>query len=103
MQTMMYRRFWGFTVIFCLCAATPALGQISRDARYDILRTVMADQAAARVNLPFGTEGVELTDSGQINNDKLQKEIQKNGASVQPGKVVTVTDIVFDDNKIILE
>ncbi|HLH30191.1 MAG TPA: hypothetical protein VKY31_03245, partial [Terriglobia bacterium] len=86
-----------------LCAATPALAQIFRDARYDILRTVMADQAAARLNLPFGTEGVELTDSGQINNDKLQKEIQKNGASVQSGKVVTVTDIVFDDNKIILE
>jgi len=81
----------------------PGLAQLSRDARYDLLRTVMADQAAARIGLPFGTDGVELSDSGQINQEKLQKEIQKNGQSIQPGKVVSITDMSFDDNKITLE
>jgi hypothetical protein len=100
---MKYHRFWVVPSILCLCAAVPGLAQISRDARYDILRTILADQAAARIGLPFGTEGAELSDSGEINNDKLQKEIQKNGQSVKPGQVVTVTDLTIDDNKIIVE
>jgi len=100
---MKYHRFWVAASIFCLCFTVPGLAQLSRDAKYDLLRTVMADQAAARIALPFGTEGVELTDTGDINKDKLQKEIQKNGASVEAGKVVTVTDLAFDDNKIIVE
>src|SRR5215831_14592173 len=100
---MKYRSFWVLPAIFCLCFSVPGLAQLSRDARYDLLRTVMADQAAARIGLPFGTDGVELSDSGQINQEKLQKEIQKNGQSIQPGKVVSITDMSFDDNKITLE
>jgi len=100
---MKYHRFWAVASIFCLCSAVPGLAQVSRDAKYDLLRTVMADQAAARIALPFGTEGVELNDAGEVNKEKLQKEIQKNGASVEAGKVVTVTDLTFDDNRIIVE
>jgi len=100
---MMYRGFWVFLCISCLCLPVAALAQISRDARYEILRTILADQAAARIGLPFGTDGIEITETGEINKDRLQKEIQKNGQSVDAGKVVTVTDIAFDDNKIILE
>ncbi len=81
----------------------PGWAQIGRDARFDIIRTVLADQAAARIGLPFGTEGVDLTDAGRIDQQKLQREIQKNGQSVEAGKVVTVTDVSFDDNKIVIE
>lgn len=81
----------------------PLSAQLSRDARYDILRTVVADQAAARTALPFGSDGVEITDSGQVNQDKLTKDLQKNGRSVEAGKVVTVTAIAFDDSKIEIE
>ena len=100
---MMYRGFWVFLCISCLSFPVGALAQISRDARYELLRTILADQAAARIGLPFGTDGIEITETGEINKDRLQKEIQKNGQSVEAGKVVTVTDIAFDDNKIILE
>jgi hypothetical protein len=100
---MMYRRLWILAAIFGLCVSVPGLAQLSRDARYDILRTVMADQAAARVGLPGGGAGVDLSDSGDINNEKLQREIQKNGQAIQAGKVVTVTDISFDDNKITVQ
>src|SRR5215471_5138418 len=100
---MMYRRFWILPATLGLCVSVPGLAQLSRDARYDILRTVMSDQASARVGLPGGGAGVDLSDSGEINNDKLQREIQKNGQVIQAGKVVTVTDISFDDNKITLQ
>jgi hypothetical protein len=91
------------TCLVAFCVSLPASAQISRDAKYDILRTVLADQAAARVGLPFGDSGVELSDSGQYNQEKIEKEIQKNGQSIAVGKVVTVTNISFDDNKIEVE
>ena len=100
---MTYRVFWVFLCVCCLTLPTPSLAQISRDARYDILRTVLADQASARIGLPFGNDGIELSEAGEINKDKLQREIQKNGQSVEAGKVVTVTDIAFDDNRIVIQ
>lgn len=99
-------KYRGFGVVICLLSLsvfTPGWAQIGRDARYDIIRTVLADQAAARIALPFGTEGVDLNDTGQIDQQKLQRELQKNGQSVEAGKVVTVTDVSFDDNKIVIE
>ena len=98
---MKYRCFFAVLVSIGLSAPLPA--QLSRDARFEILRTVVADQAAARVGLPFGNDGVEITDSGQVNQDKLDKDLRKNGQSVEPGKVVTVTAVEFADNKIELE
>jgi hypothetical protein len=99
---MLYQRGWLSSAIFCLCLSAPAMAQISHDARLSIIRTVLADQAAARIGLPFGTEGVELTDTGQIDEQKLRREIQKNGQSVAPGQIVTVTDVTFDNNRILL-
>jgi hypothetical protein len=86
-----------------LCLALPASAQISKDARFEILRTVIADQAAARVALPFGEDGVELSDSGEVNQEKLDRDLRKNGQSIETGKVVTITDIAFDDDRIALE
>ena len=98
---MIYRFFPAGLV--CICFCLPASAQISRDARYEILRTVIADQAAARVALPFGADGVEITDEGQVNKEKLDRDLRKNGQSIEPGKVVTVTDISFDDDKVEIE
>ena len=95
---MYYRSFFAGLVTVCLWI--PLSAQISRDAKYDILRTVIAEQAAARLGLPFGQDGVELSDSGDINKDKLEKDLKKNGQSIETGKVVTVTNLSFDDDKI---
>jgi hypothetical protein len=86
-----------------ICVSLPLPAQISRDARYEILRTVIADQAAARIGLPFGNDGIELSDSGQINKEKLERDLRKDGQSVEAGKIVTVTAVAFDDNKIEVE
>ena len=98
---MIYRSF--IVAFLSLSVSLPVSAQISRDAKFEILRTVIADQAAARVSMPFGTEGIELSDAGEVNQPKLDKEIKKNGQSVETGKVVTVTEIAFDDNKIEIE
>jgi hypothetical protein len=98
---MLYR---GFLVgLLSLIVVIPLSAQISRDAKFEILRTVMADQAASRIGLPFGTGGVELSDAGEVNKPKLDADLKKNGQSVEVGKVVTVTEIAFDDDKIEIE
>src|SRR5438876_11597579 len=90
-------------ILVCLCLSFPLPAQLSRDSKFDILRTVIADQASARIAMPFGTEGIELTESGEINKEKLDKEMKKNGQSIEVGKVVTVTDIDFSDDRIEIE
>src|SRR5205814_1673506 len=84
---MIYRGFLAGLV--GICVSVPGRAQISRDAKYEILRTVIADQASARMALPFGDDGIEISDSGQINKDKLSRDLQKNGQSIETGKVVT--------------
>src|SRR6476659_3171674 len=89
--------------LLSLIVAVPLPAQISRDAKFEILRTVIADQAAARIAMPFGGEGVEVSESGGVNKEKVDKEIKKNGQSIETGNVVTVTDISFGEDKIELE
>lgn len=98
---MIYRSF--LAAILCMTASLSLPAQISRDAKFEILRTVIAEQAAARIALPFGNDGVDIEDSGQVNKEKLSADIKKNGQSIETGKVVTVTEISFDDNKIQIE
>lgn len=89
--------------ILLAALAVPAFGQISRDARFEIIRTVLAEQASARIVLPFGKDGVELSDAGQVNQEELQKSMKSNGPSIQVDQVVTITEIIFDDNKLEVE
>ena len=89
--------------LLSLIVAVPLRAQISRDAKFEILRTVMADQAAARIAMPFGTNGVDLSDAGEVNKQKLETDIKKNGQSIEAGKVVTVTEISFGDKQIEIE
>src|SRR5947208_15264368 len=95
---MLYRSF--LVILVCLSLSPELPAQLSRDAKFEILRTVIADQAAARIAMPFGTDGIELSESGGIKKEKLEKEMKKNGQSIEGGKVVAVTDIDFSDEKI---
>ena len=98
---MIRRVFPVALVVLNFCSPLPA--QISRDAKFGILRTVIAEQASARIALPFGADGVNLSDTGEVNREKLEKDLKKNGQSIEIGKVVTVTEIAFDDDKIEIE
>ena len=72
---MPYRYF--FTCLLCIVAAVPAAAQVSRGSKLEILRTVIAEQGAARIALPFGADGVEVSEAGEINKEKLEKELKK--------------------------
>jgi hypothetical protein len=89
--------------LVCIAASVSLSAQASRDARYEIIRVLIAEQGAARVALPFGNDGVELTETGQINKEKLDRELRKNGQSIETGKVVAITTISFGDDQLEIE
>jgi len=88
-----------------LCLAVPASGlsQASPGSRAEILRRLIAEESSARIEMPFGGEGVELSDLGVINDAKLRKELQKNGTSIMTGRIVKITDFEFNSNSIDIE
>src|SRR5215471_16772214 len=95
---MTNRFLWAVILVVGVSATLAA--QASKDAKFKILGTVIAEQAEARIALPFGTEGVLLNDEGEVDQKKLADEIKKHGQSVEPGRVVTITAIDFADDKI---
>jgi len=91
------------SVVLLLVAVSTGHAQLSQDARFSILGQLIATEGAARVPLPLGKTGVEVSDLGLVDRTKLQKEISENGSAIEVGKVVIITAIEFDDKKIEFE
>ena len=83
--------------------SSAAEAQVNQQDRFYILGTLIADNAAARVAMPFGNEGVRLSEDGVIDEARLVEELREEGQSIQKGQVVTITAIDFDDDKIEVE
>jgi len=81
----------------------PAHAQLTQDARFAIIGSMIATEGAARIAMPLGKGGVELSENGLINHPKLQKELSDNGRSIAPGRVVRITHIEFNDKSIEFE
>jgi hypothetical protein len=77
--------------------------QLSEDARTKILYAMIATEGAARIPMPLGGEGIDLYDTGQIDAEKLKKELQKNGSAITAGHIVNITAIEFSDKTIEIE
>jgi hypothetical protein len=80
-----------------------AHAQLPEAARFSIIGTLIATEGAARIPMPLGKNGVELSENGLIAKDKLQKEISNNGSAISPGRVVSITAIDFSDKEIEFE
>ena len=63
----------------------------------------MAQQAASRIAMPLGSGGVELTEAGEIDQEKITEQLDEDGLAIEPGKVVTITKIDFGGDSIELE
>jgi len=92
-----------FLPFLILGLALPAYAQFSQNTRYAILGSLVAAEGAARIPMPLGKSGVELSSNGVISRDKLQKELAENSQAILPGKVVTITAIEFHDKSIEFE
>jgi Protein of unknown function (DUF2845) len=77
--------------------------QIGQDARFSILGSMIATEGAARIPMPLGKTGIDLSENGLINRDKLQKELAANGGAITAGKIVTITAVEFNDKAIEFE
>ena len=77
--------------------------QVNQQDRFEILRVLIADNAAARIPMPLGDNGVRLSDAGVIDEDHLQEELRDEGRSISPSEVVEITNIGFGNDVIEIE
>ena len=98
---MKFRSILFVFVTFAL--AQSAWAQLSQQRRFEILGTVIADSAVSKIVLPFGDNGITLSSTGEIDQDALQKEVNKEGPSVELDEVVEITGIDFHDDRIEIE
>jgi hypothetical protein len=89
--------------VLVLGLAVSANAQLSQDTRFTILGSLVAAEGAARIPMPLGKSGVELSSSGLVNRERLQKELAENSQAILPGKIVTITAIEFNDKSIEFE
>jgi len=98
----MFPRVTGL-VILSVAFAIPGRAQLTQEARYEILAKMIAVEGAARIPMPLGKTGIELSEAGLLNRDKLQKAIAEEGSAITPGKIVSITAIAFNDKSIEFE
>jgi hypothetical protein len=89
--------------VVVLGMAISAHAQLTKEARLAIVSGMIATEGAARIPMPLGKTGVELSENGVVARDKLQKEISDNGAAIAAGAVVSITAIEFSDKSIEFE
>ena len=92
-----------YVPLVILAMAGLAHAQLNQNARFSILGSLIASEGAARIPMPLGKTGVEMTSEGVINREKLQKELAENSQAILPGKVVSITGIEFNDKSIEFE
>ncbi len=92
-----------FAVLLMIVSANLVFSQVSQKNKFEILGTVIAETAASKISMPFGDNGVTLSERGEVDQAKLRKELGEEGRSVEEGQVVAVTAISFDNDRIEIE
>ena len=86
-----------------MAGAASASAQVSQENRFEILRTMIADSAAARTVMPLGTQGVQLSADGEVDESRLREELRLEGRAIEVGDVVAITGIEFGNDTVEVE
>jgi len=68
-----------------------------------LIRGLDREIAVAKVMLPRGKHGVYINDQGKLDMDRAEKELRTNGAAIQPGIPVEITQIKFSGHDVVFE
>jgi hypothetical protein len=74
-----------------------------RDARIAVVRNLAHEIGVTKVVLPRGKRGLFVAEDGQVDQERLEKELRANGPAVAPGIPVVITAIKFKGNSVQFE
>jgi hypothetical protein len=74
-----------------------------REARIAVVRNLAHEIGVTKVVLPRGKRGLFVSENGQVDEEKLQKELREHGPAVAPGIPVVITAIKFKGGEIEFE
>ena len=79
--------------------------EINPKTRYDLLRTMQAEQGFAMRPLPKGHKGLTLVANGKLEpaGEAYLNMVVAEGLCAKPGDRVVITDVRFDHNKMIFD
>ena len=92
---------------FAFMASAWAIEQpLSTANRMEIIRMLAYEFAEIKIPLPRSKkdkEAVELTHTGQLNEDKLRKLLAKRGVAIETGAIVQLTELKFKKDHILIQ
>jgi hypothetical protein len=86
-----------------LLAKEEAEDHLDQLGRILLIRGLDREIAVAKVMLPRGKHGVYINDQGELDMDRAEKELRTNGAAIQPGIPVEITQIKFSAHDVVFE
>ena len=72
-------------------------------SRMAIMRGLIAEYATAKSPLPRGEKGLFLKADGEIDDERLRREITQEGTAVPPNVLIQITDITIGEKQIAFE
>lgn len=84
-------------------SASSQNSKITEEDKLHIVRLVDGESAAVVKSIPAGKDGFRLEVGKAVDDQALKQELAHSGAAANPGDVVQVTRIDFQDKRIIVE
>jgi hypothetical protein len=97
-----WRSFW-MAAALLIAPSTFAKEGMDRNARIDVIRTMLREVAVTKVPLPRGKRGVRVDANGKLDREDAQKEMHTNGAAMKAGMPAEITRIEFKEKEITFE
>jgi hypothetical protein len=72
-------------------------------ARIELIRSLSQEVAVTKIALPRGKHGILVDAQGQVEKEKADAEMRRNGVAIRPGMPVKITKMEFKSRRVILE
>lgn len=93
-------------ILINMCNSSPlALAKegLTRETRIALIRGLMKEIGVAKVPLPRGKRGVQVSDKGVLDGGKANEELRANGLAIKAGMPVEITRISFKSDDMVFE
>lgn len=78
---------------------------VTKETRIQLLRAMNAEFGFAKMMIPKGEKGLELTSSGQVSPDEqtVTMAVATYGPAAKPGQKIQISDMIFKGNEIVFD
>ncbi len=98
-----FAAIWLTLGVLCVPVQAGKKEDPARESRIRLIRALGQEIAVSKVALPRGKQGAVVDAQGQLDQEKLQEEMRRNGLAIRAGMPVQITKMEFKSKRIKLE